>query len=325
NALEPGIDIGALQAAVLLGYPGTVASTWQQMGRAGRREDLSAAFLVATSSPIDQYVVQHPGYVLDRSPEAGLVNPDNLHVLVHHLKCAAFEIPFEARERFGTEDTPGVLSYLDEQGVLHESGGKYHWSDQAFPAETTSLRTATNDNVVIVDTTGPAPRTVGSEHHDGKARVIGEIDRFAAQELLHDQAIYRQGSKQFEVGRVERACRSRACRPRESAAWSRAAAAHVRPARSRAGRGGAFTAHRAADDLPLRHDTRRDRLQRATLQIDRRTARPRPRAPRLLWMRNRLSVLRRSGLRPWHRGARSRRGSPLPPLMNYLRSRIAQI
>jgi DEAD/DEAH box helicase domain-containing protein len=203
NALELGIDIGALQAAVLLGYPGTVASTWQQMGRAGRREDLSAAFLVATSSPIDQYVVQHPGYVLDRSPEAGLVNPDNLHVLVHHLKCAAFEIPFETRERFGTEDTPGVLAYLDEQGVLHESGGKYHWSDQAFPAETTSLRTATNDNVVIVDTTGPAPRTIGSEHHDGKVRVIGEIDRFAAQVLLHEQAIYLHESKQFQVERLD--------------------------------------------------------------------------------------------------------------------------
>src|SRR5213593_731687 len=100
NALELGIDIGALQAAVLIGYPGTVASTWQQMGRAGRREDLSVAFLVATSQPTDQYVVQHPEYVLERSPEAGLVNPDNLHVLVHHLKCAAFEIPFDARERF---------------------------------------------------------------------------------------------------------------------------------------------------------------------------------------------------------------------------------
>jgi DEAD/DEAH box helicase domain-containing protein len=203
NALELGIDIGALQAAVLLGYPGTVASTWQQMGRAGRREDLSAAFLVATSSPIDQYVIQHPEYVLDRSPEAGLVNPDNLHVLVHHLKCAAFEIPFETHERFGTEDTPGVLAYLDEQGVLHEAGGKYHWSDQAFPAETTSLRTATNDNVVIVDTTGPAPRTIGSEHHDGKVRVIGEIDRFAAQVLLHEQAIYLHESKQFQVERLD--------------------------------------------------------------------------------------------------------------------------
>src|SRR5205823_12646775 len=99
NALELGIVIGALHAAVLLGYPGTVASTWQQMGRAGRLEDLSAAFLVATSSPTDQYVVQHPEYVLDRSPEAELVNPYNLHVLVTHLKCAAFEILFESRAR----------------------------------------------------------------------------------------------------------------------------------------------------------------------------------------------------------------------------------
>src|SRR4029079_6180950 len=131
-----------------------------------------------TSSPPAQYVVPHPEYVLDRSPEAGLVHPDNLHVLVQPRKCAAIEIAVALRERFGTEDTPGVLAYLGEQGILHESQGKYHWSDQAFPAEGMSLRTATNDNVVIVDTTGPAPRTIGSEYHDGKAKIIGEVDRF---------------------------------------------------------------------------------------------------------------------------------------------------
>ncbi|HET8569325.1 MAG TPA: DEAD/DEAH box helicase [Candidatus Limnocylindria bacterium] len=191
NALELGIDIGALQAAVLVGYPGTVASTWQQMGRAGRREDLSAAFLVASSSPTDQYVVQHPDFVLGRAPEAGLVNPDNLHVLVGHLKCGAFELPFEQGERFGTEDTPGVLQYLGEQGILHETEGRYHWSDQAFPAQAMSLRTASNDNVVIVDTTG------------GGQRVIGEVDRFAAPVLVHEQAIYLHESRQFQVERLD--------------------------------------------------------------------------------------------------------------------------
>ena len=395
NALELGIDIGALQAAVLLGYPGSVASTWQQMGRAGRREDLSVAFLVATSSPTDQYVVQHPEYVLDRSPEAGLVNPDNLHILVHHLKCAAFEIPFDAKERFGTEDTPGVLAYLDEQGVLHESGGKYHWSDQAFPAETTSLRTATNDNVVIIDTTGPAPRTVGSEYHDGKARVIGEIDRFAAQVLLHEQAIYLHESKQLQVERLdwenakayvrevkvdyytqaelavrirvidefdrqrgtarlrsrarrgarehahldlqeahdvharerrlgqdpparagaaddivlvrgpgargrglaEGAHRGRARRSGKSAARPGAAVPHVRPARPRSRGRGALAAHRAADDLPVRHDAGRHRVLRASVQVVPAADPAREGASRVLRLRVRLPVLRRPGVR----------------------------
>ncbi|HEX4744641.1 MAG TPA: Zn-binding domain-containing protein, partial [Candidatus Limnocylindria bacterium] len=195
NALELGIDLGALQAAVLVGYPGSVASTWQQMGRSGRREDLSVAFLVATSSPTDQYVVQHPEFVLGRAPESGLINPDNLHVLVGHLKCGAFELPFETEsgkaERFGTEDTPGVLSYLAEQGILHETEGRYHWSDQAFPAQGMSLRTASNDNVVIIDTTG------------GRERVIGEVDRFAAPVLVHEQAIYLHESRQFQVERLD--------------------------------------------------------------------------------------------------------------------------
>jgi len=151
----------------------------------------SAAFLVATSLPVDQYVVQHPDYVLQRSPEAGLVNPDNLHLLVQHLKCGAFEIPFDRKERCGTEDTPGVLSYLDEQGILHEADGRYHWSAQSFPAEGMSLRTATSDNVVVVD------------QSDGRQRVIGEIDRFGAPLTLHEQAIYLHEGRQLQVERLD--------------------------------------------------------------------------------------------------------------------------
>src|SRR3989449_5795383 len=191
NALELGIDIGALDVSVLVGYPGTVASTWQQIGRAGRRESLSAAFLVATSSPIDQFIARHPEYVLDRAPEHGLINPDNLHLLVSHLKCGAFELPWRRDDRFGTEDTPGVLSYLAEQGILHEADERYHWSAEAFPANDISLRTASTDNVVIIDTS--APRT----------RVIGEIDRFAAPLRVHDEAIYFHESRQYQVERFD--------------------------------------------------------------------------------------------------------------------------
>jgi DEAD/DEAH box helicase domain-containing protein len=191
NALELGIDIGALDVSVLVGYPGTVASTWQQMGRAGRRESLSAAFLVCTSSPVDQFIARHPEYVLDRSAEAGLVNPDNLHLLVSHLKCGAFELPWRRNDRFGTEDTPGVLSYLAEQGILHEADERYHWAAEAFPANDISLRTASTDNVVIIDTS--APRT----------RVIGEIDRFAAPTRVHEGAIYFHESRQYQVERFD--------------------------------------------------------------------------------------------------------------------------
>ncbi len=191
NALELGIDIGALDVSVLVGYPGTVASTWQQMGRAGRRESLSASFLVATSAPVDQFIARHPEYVLDRGVEHGLINPDNLHLLVSHLKCGAFELPWTREDRFGTEDTPGVLSYLAEQGILHEADGRYHWSAEAFPASEISLRTASTDNVVIIDTS--APRT----------HVIGEIDRFAAPLRVHDEAIYFHEGRQYQVERFD--------------------------------------------------------------------------------------------------------------------------
>lgn len=192
NALELGIDIGQLQAAVLVGYPGSVASTWQQAGRAGRRHDLSLALLVATSSPLDQYIIHHPEFFFGRTPETGLINPDNLPIYVNHLKCAAFELPFDAGEPFGDGATSGeVLDYLAEQQLLRLTGGRYHWMTDQFPASEISLRAASDENFVIVDTTEPKPK------------VIGEMDRLAARTMLHDDAIYLHEGRQYHVDKLD--------------------------------------------------------------------------------------------------------------------------
>ncbi|HEY8489674.1 MAG TPA: DEAD/DEAH box helicase [Dehalococcoidia bacterium] len=194
NALELGIDIGGLDAAVLTGYPGTLASAWQQMGRAGRRQSGAegpAAFacLVATSSPLNQYVASHPEYLFESTPEAGLINPDNLIIRVSHLKCAAFELPFTPDEEFGPE-TAEILALLAEEGVLHRAGDRYHWMAESFPAEQVSLRTAAIDNFVIIED-GPKPR------------VIGEVDRPSAPLLVHPEAIYLHAGEQYHVDRLD--------------------------------------------------------------------------------------------------------------------------
>src|SRR5438874_7591967 len=121
NALELGIDIGTLDACVMAGYPGTIASTWQRAGRAGRRTGRSAAVMVASSAPLDQFIVRHPSYFFDASPERALIDPDNLHILVDHIKCAAFELPFTTREEFGRHDLQEILGVLGEQGLVHRA------------------------------------------------------------------------------------------------------------------------------------------------------------------------------------------------------------
>jgi DEAD/DEAH box helicase domain-containing protein len=192
NALELGIDIGSLDAAISVGYPGTIASTWQQMGRAGRRSGTSLSALVCSSAPIDQFLAAHPEYLFDQSPEHGLVNPDNLHVLLNHLRASSFELPMPAAERFGLDETPLLLDVLEEDGYLRRADDdRYYWSHDNFPASDFGLRTGAPENVVIVDTTG--------DRH----RVLGEVDLFAAPLLVHEKAIYIHEGIQHHVDRLD--------------------------------------------------------------------------------------------------------------------------
>ncbi|MDQ0483320.1 DEAD/DEAH box helicase [Guptibacillus hwajinpoensis] len=188
NALELGVDIGQLQACVLTGYPGTIASTWQQAGRAGRRQDESVVFVVASSSPLDQYMITHPDYFFERNPEEARVNPNNLIILVDHVKCAAYELPFKQGDTFGGEDVEDVLEFLTEEQLLHHRADRWFWMNDAFPAHNVSLRSASQENVVIIDQTTAA-----------NVKVIGEMDRFSAMTLLHEEAIYLHQGVQYQV------------------------------------------------------------------------------------------------------------------------------
>ncbi|MGH2446555.1 MAG: DEAD/DEAH box helicase [Candidatus Limnocylindria bacterium] len=192
NALELGIDIGGLDAAISIGYPGTIASTWQQMGRSGRRAGTSMSALVCSSAPIDQFLATHPEYLFDSSPEHGLVNPDNLYVLLNHLRASSFELPVPAIERFGLEETPMLLDVLEEDGYVRRAeDDRYYWSHDNFPASDFSLRSGAPENVVIVDTTG------------NRNRVLGEVDLFAAPLLVHPKAIYIHEGVQHHVDRLD--------------------------------------------------------------------------------------------------------------------------
>ncbi len=190
NALELGIDIGSLDVAVLAAYPGTIASTWQRAGRAGRRKGSSAAVLVASSAPLDQFMVRNPEYFFSRSPEHGLVNPDNLQILLEHLKCAAFELPLREDEKFGSLDLKRLAEHLTEHGFLHRSSDGWHWVSESYPADAVSLRSVSSDNFVIVETTN-------------EPRVVGEVDFSSALTTVHEKAIYIQDGQQYQVERFD--------------------------------------------------------------------------------------------------------------------------
>ena len=190
NALELGIDIGALDVAVMAGYPGSIAATWQRAGRAGRRSGRSAAVYVASSAPIDQFVVRHPEYFFDASPEHALVNPDNLHILLNHVKCAAFELPFGGDERYGSINVQEILAVLAEEGFVHFVDGQWQWTQDSYPADAVSLRSVTSDNFVVVDTT------------NGE-RVLAETDFTSGPATLHEKAIYIMEGQLFQVERFD--------------------------------------------------------------------------------------------------------------------------
>src|SRR5499427_6182896 len=190
NALELGIDIGSLDAAVLLGYPGSVACTWQQAGRAGRRSGASVAVLVANSTPLNQFIVKHPDYFFDAPVEQARINPDNLHILVSHIKCAAFELPFSADETFGGESLEEILRFLEDERLVHRAGDRWHWTSESYPADAVSLRSVSSDNFVVQDVTR-------------EPRIISEVDFDSAPSTLHEKAVYILEGKTFFVEKYD--------------------------------------------------------------------------------------------------------------------------
>jgi DEAD/DEAH box helicase domain-containing protein len=191
NALELGMDIGSLDAVVMAGYPGSIASTWQRAGRAGRRQASSLAVLVASSAPLDQYIIEHPEYFFGRAPEEAHINASNLEILLSHLKCAAFELPIQDGELFGPHPTGQLCEFLaNDLRLLHHSGDTWHWVNDSYPADTVSLRAVTSDNFVVVDIT--------ADH-----KIIGEVEFPAALTTLHEKAIYLHDSRQYQVEKFD--------------------------------------------------------------------------------------------------------------------------
>lgn len=199
NALELGIDIGGMEASLMVGYPGTIAATWQEAGRAGRGEKSSLAVLVASPNPLDQYLALHPDYFFARSPEHGMINPDNLLILLGHLRCAAFELPFTAGEVFGAIDPTEMdelLGYLQSEGVIHQSGSKYFWMADKYPAQNVSLRSASTETVLL-----QVP--MADEDIGGSLQTIGEVDGSSSFWMTHPGAVYMHEGTSYLVNNLD--------------------------------------------------------------------------------------------------------------------------
>jgi len=191
NALELGVDIGSLDVCLLNGYPGTIAATWQRLGRAGRRNRTALGVLIASSDPLDQYIVRNPEFFIGASPEHARIDPDQLLILMEHLRCAAFELSFRVGDKFGNENLVELLDYLAEQGLLHREGEQWHWMADSYPADSVSLRSVAEGNFVVIDTT------------NGQQNVIAEVDFSSAPMTIYEGAIYMVQSRPWQVERLD--------------------------------------------------------------------------------------------------------------------------
>ncbi len=191
SALELGVDIGSLDVCVLNGYPGTIAGTWQRLGRAGRRQRTAVGVLVASSLPLDQYIIRNPEFFLGASPEQARIDPDQLLILLDHIRCAAFELPFRDGDAFGKQDLGEMLAYLEEHGVVHREGQQWHWMADSYPANSVSLRSVAEGNFVVIDTSG------------GAQTVIAEVDYSSAPETIYEGAIYMIQSAPHQVEKLD--------------------------------------------------------------------------------------------------------------------------
>ena len=191
SALELGVDIGSLDVAILNGYPGSIAATWQRLGRAGRRQRPSLGILVASSHALDQYVIRHPEFFEHAPPETARIAPDQLLILLDHIRCAAFELPFAAGDRFGAVVADEFLEVLSESGVLHREGDRWDWIADSYPAEAVSLRSVADGNFVVVD------------RSDGRQTIIAEVDYSSAALTLYEGAIYMVQAQPFQVEKLD--------------------------------------------------------------------------------------------------------------------------
>ncbi|MCU7945140.1 MAG: DEAD/DEAH box helicase [Candidatus Thiodiazotropha sp. (ex Cardiolucina cf. quadrata)] len=191
SALELGVDIGALDLCVLNGYPGTIAGTWQRLGRAGRRQRTAVGVLIASSLPLDQYIIRNPDFFLGASPEQARIDPDQLLILLDHIRCAAFELPFSEGEAFGKQQLAEMLAYLEEHGIVHREGKQWHWMADSYPANSVSLRSVAEGNFVVIDATA------------GAKSVIAEVDYSSAPMTIYPGAIYMIQSAPYQVERLD--------------------------------------------------------------------------------------------------------------------------